>query len=430
MRRTLPLIFLALLFLVLSSSILMAEQDSATVMVMKLDGPINPVSAEFVSRSIDNAIRTNAQALVIELDTPGGLDTSMREIIRRMIASSVPVVVYVSPGGARAASAGAFITIAAHVAAMAPQTNLGAAHPVSMGEKMDKVMSDKVTNDSAAFIKSIAEQRGRNAEWAQDAVRKSISSTETEALRLGVIDLVAKDLPSLMKALDGRKVKTSSGERTLKTEYARIIREDAGNRFKILGVITDPNIAYILMLLGFYGLFFELTNPGAIFPGVLGSICLILAFYSMQTLSVNYAGLLLIILAVILFVLETQILSHGVLAIGGVISLSLGSLMLFDNADPFMRISLSVLIPAVIITSAFFILTVWLAVRAQGKKSITGAEGLIGAEGKALTEINKEGGMAALHGETWRAFSDELIEKNSKVIVEAVVGLKVKIRNK
>ena len=305
------------------------------MLVITVNGVINPASAEYIGKSIKRANEQKAEAVVIELDTPGGLDTSMRDIVKNIIGSEVPVIVYVSPSGARAASAGVFITLAAHVAAMSPGTNIGSAHPVGVGEKMDKVMSEKVTNDAAAYIKSLAEKTGRNAKWAEDAVRKSVSATEEEALKLKIIDFVSDDLNVLLSTIDGKKVKTVAGERILKTAHVNVVREEMSLRHKILNVITDPNVAYMLMLLGFYGLFFELTNPGAIFPGVMGGICLILAFYAFQTLPVNYAGLLLIILAIILFILEIKIISHGVLTIGGVIAMLLGSLMLFESPGPF-----------------------------------------------------------------------------------------------
>src|SRR3972149_209306 len=315
-------IALLILLTLLCPSPASLEEPRREVLVITLSGVINPVASEYIGKSIKIANEKKVEVLVIELDTPGGLDTSMRNIVKDIIGSEVPVVVYVSPSGSRAASAGVFITLAAHIAAMAPGTNIGAAHPVGIGEKMDKVMAEKATNDAAAYIKSLAERNGRNAKWAADAVRKSISATEEEALKEGVIDLVSKDLNSLLSDIDGKKVRTVMGEKGLNTAKANIIREGMGLRHRILDLISDPNVAYILMLLGFYGLFFELTNPGAIFPGVLGGICLILAFYAFQTLPVNYAGLLLILLAIILFILESQIISNGVLAIGGVIAMA------------------------------------------------------------------------------------------------------------
>ena len=397
-------------------------------MVITVEGVVNPVSAEFIQKSIRKAVKKSYEALVIELDTPGGLDTSMRSIVKDIVSSEVPVVVYVAPGGARAASAGVFVTLAAHVAAMAPGTNIGAAHPVNLGGKMDKTVAEKATNDAAAYIKSLAESRGRNAQWAERAVRESISATETEALKEHVIDLVEKDITSLLSDIDGRKVRTPLGERTLRTKDARVVREEISLRLRILSFISDPNVAYILMLLGFYGLFFELTSPGAIFPGVAGGICLILAFYAFQTLPVNYAGLLLIVLAVILFILEVKIISHGVLTIGGVIAMIIGSLMLFESPGPFVRLSLYLILPAVIITALFFSLTISLALKAHRRKPVTGREELIGMEGIAKTDITGAGGMVSLHGELWSAWSGQPIAKDNRVVVEEVRDLKLKVR--
>lgn len=404
------------------------DEKNTNVMVITINGVINPVSAEFTARSIKKANEKGVEALVIELDTPGGLDTSMRSIVKEIIGSEVPVVVFVSPSGSRAASAGVFLTLASHIAAMAPGTNIGAAHPVGIGEKMDKTVAEKATNDAAAYIKSLAERRGRNAQWAENAVRKSISATETEAFKQHVIDLVSKDITSLLSDIDGMRVQTVLGEKILRTKDSRVVREELGFRHQILNVISDPNIAYILMLLGFYGLFFELTNPGSLFPGVIGGICLILAFYAFQTLPVNYAGLLLIILALILFILEVKITSHGILTIGGIISMIIGSLMLFESPAPFMKLSLTLILPSVLITALFFSVTLGLAFKAQRRKPVTGVEGLIGETGIADTDINTDGGMVSLHGERWRAYSDDPISKGDKITVYSVSGLKVKVK--
>lgn len=420
-------LFLFLLTICLVSNAF-PDEPKKEVMVITVDGVINPVSAEYIEKNISRANEKKVEALIIELDTPGGLDTSMRKIVKDIIGSEVPIVVYVSPSGSRAASAGVFITLAAHIAAMAPGTNIGAAHPVGLGEKMDKTMTEKATNDAAAYIKSIAERMGRNAKWAEDAVRKSISATETEALKDHVIDLVSKDINSLLNDINGMKVQTAFGEKVLRTKDAVVIREEMGLRYKILNLISDPNIAYILMLLGFYGLFFELTNPGALFPGVIGGICLILAFYAFQTLPVNYAGLLLIILAIILFVLEVKIVSHGVLTIGGIIAMIIGSLMLFESPVPFMKLSLYIILPATFITTLFFTLTLGLAFKAYKRKPVTGVEGIIGHNGIADTDITKDGGMVLLHGERWSAYADEPLPKGEKIIVESISGLKVKVR--
>jgi len=405
-------------------------EQKKQVLAVRVSGVINPVSSEFISKSIIRANAMQAEALVIELDTPGGLDTSMRNIVKDIIGSSVPVIVYVSPSGARAASAGVFITLAAHVAAMAPGTNIGAAHPVSMGGSMDKTMAEKATNDASAYIKSLAERSGRNAAWAENAVRKSVSATETEALKEHIVDFVSKDLNVLLKEIDGRKVTTAAGEKTLNTANAPITRTEMDLRYKILNFISDPSVAYMLMLLGFYGLFFELTNPGTIFPGVTGAIFLILAFYSFQTLPVNYAGLLLIILAIVLFILEIKIISHGVLTIGGIISMVIGSLMLFDSPAPFLRVSLALIVPAVLVTALFFTATFSLAYKALKRKPATGGEGLIGTEGKAVTDITRDGGTAALHGEVWSASSDEIIKKGDKIEVVSLSGLQIKVKKK
>jgi membrane-bound serine protease (ClpP class) len=405
-----------------------SDEHRREVMVITVNGVINPVSAEYIGKNIRKANEKNFEALIIELDTPGGLDSSMRNTVKDIIGSDVPVVVFVSPSGSRAASAGVFITMAAHIAAMAPGTNIGAAHPVGIGGKIDKTMAEKATNDAAAYIKSLAERRGRNAKWSEDAVRKSISATESEALKEHVIDLISKDINSLLSDINGRKVQTILGEKVLNTKNAVVVREEMGLRYKILDHISDPNIAYILMLLGFYGLFFELTNPGSIFPGVLGGISLILAFYAFQTLPVNYAGLLLIILAIILFILEVKITSHGILTIGGIIAMIIGSLMLFESSSPFMKLSLYVILAAVFFISFFFILTIRLAYKAHKRTPVTGSEGLVGLEGIVTKDITKNGGMVSLHGELWSAYSEEPISKGEKIIVENVSGLKVKVK--
>ncbi len=403
---------------------------SNNILLIKVDGVINPVSAEFIEDSINMANDNNYKAIIIKLDTPGGLDTSMRLIIKDINLSSIPVIVYVSPSGARAASAGVFITMAAHIAAMTPGTNIGAAHPVSMGQKMDKTMKEKATNDAVAYIKSIAEKRGRNAEWAEKAVRKSESVTEKEALSLGVIDIVANNLDDLLKKLNERKVKMEDGkEITIYTENVNIIEKDLTFRLKLLSVISHPNVAYILMLLGFYGLFFELTNPGSIVPGVIGGISIILAFYAFQVLPVNYAGLLLIILSIILFILEATIVSHGILALGGVISMTIGSFMLFESPSPFLKLSIYVILPSVIITTIFFVIILGLAIKAWKRKPVTGAEGLQGSTGIAKADIYKDG-MVMVHGELWRAWSDEPIDNGKDVTIEEVVSMKIKVKEK
>jgi len=336
-------------------------------------------------------------------------------------------VVYVGPPGARAASAGVFITLAANIAAMAPSTHMGAAHPVQMEGKMDKTMEAKAVNDLAAMVRGIAERRGRNVKWAEDAVRKSVSITETEALKLKVIDLIEPDVPSLIREIDGMTVDLDIGKRMLATDGAEVREIKMGFRYHLLEIISNPNIAYILMILGFYGLYFELSNPGAIFPGVAGAICLILAFYALHTLPINYAGLMLIILGIGLFIAEAFITSHGVLGVGGTISMLLGSLMLIDSSSPALRISWIVIIPAVALSALLFIITVTVAVRVYREKPDTGKEGLIGMQATAKTDIHKEG-QVFMRGEYWSAWSDEPVQKGEDVTVLSVVGLKLKVK--
>jgi membrane-bound serine protease (ClpP class) len=402
--------------------------EAARVLVITVDGVISPVSYEFITKSLEKANAMKAEAVVIRLDTPGGLETSMKGIVKEVMASNVPVIVYVSPSGARAASAGVFVTMAAHVAAMAPGTNIGAAHPVSVGEKMDKVQSDKAENDAAAFARSVAVKYGRNAAWAEEAVRKSVSITEAEALKKNVIDIVARDMEGLLKALDGRKVLLAGGERTLRTAGAVPVEEDMGLRLKILDIIGDPNVAYILMLLGFYGLLFELMSPGAVLPGVAGAVSMVLAFYGLQKLPVNYAGLLLIIIGMILLILEIKITSYGALTIGGIASLTLGSIMLFDSPLPFFRVSLQVILPVVVATSVIFVLAVRLVYRAHRRRPVTGSEGLVGTQGTARSDIGQSGGTVIVHGEIWSAWSEEPVEQGATVVVEDVSGLRLKVK--
>jgi membrane-bound serine protease (ClpP class) len=416
------------LTLILSTLLLCLSFTSlspAEVLFINARGIVNPVMSEFISKSIDEAAE-RSDLLVIQLDTPGGLDTSMRKIVQKINASAVPVVVYVFPSGARAASAGVFITLSAHIAAMAPGTNIGAAHPVTIGEKMDEKVAEKAVNDAAAYIKTIAERRGRNSTWAEKAVRESVSITEEEALQFNVIDHIAPDLETLLDNINGTAVTTSKGDTVINTTGQTVRQKEISLRLKILDLISDPNVAYMLMMLGFYGIFFEMTNPGAIFPGVFGAISLILAFYSFQTLPVNYAGLLLIILAIIMFLLEIKVTSYGILTIGGIISMIIGSIMLFDTAMPFLKLSLKVIIPVVIFTVLFFTLTASLALRAYRRKPVTGKEELIGSEGEARTDIHNDG-QVFIHGEIWGAWSDEPISKGAKVIVDKVEHLKLKV---
>lgn len=395
--------------------------------VIKINDAITPAVAEFINKAIDQAVKNRAECLVIQLDTPGGLDTSMRDIIKDIMNADIPVIVYVAPSGARAASAGVFITLAADIAAMAPGTNIGAAHPVAVGGgQIDRTMSEKIVNDAVAYIQSIAEKKGRNAKWAAQAVRESVSIRETEALRIKVIDLIAKDLNDLLEKIHGKTISKPRGEIKLTTKGLKINLLEMGFREKFLAVLSNPNIAYILMMIGLVGLYFELSNPGAIFPGVIGGICLILAFFAFRTLPVNYAGVMLILLGVFLFVAEIKIASYGLLTIGGLISLALGSIMLFESPIPALRASFYVIIPTVIVTGAFFAFAVTMAVKAQLAKPATGAEGLVGEVGVVQTRLSPEGKIF-VHGEIWNAYAEEAIEVGEKVRVLKTEGLKVKV---
>ncbi len=421
MKKTF-IICLALLSIALSAA-------GSTVLVAHMEGPISPASARYLSQAIDKADRLQASCLVILMDTPGGLDESMRQVIKKIMSSRVPVVVYVAPQGSRAASAGAFITLSAHVAAMAPGTSIGAAHPVSIGQggKTDSTMADKVTNDAAAYIRSIAEKRGRDVAWADSAVRRSVSLSETEALRRRVIDLVAPNLESLLDSLEGRRVALDGDTVILSLKQAKRVEMEMTWRDRFLAGIANPNIAYILFMIGLLGLYFEFSNPGAILPGVAGAISLILAFFAFQALPVNAAGILLILLSIVLFILDVKASTHGILSIGGVIAMFLGSVMLFQTSDPALKVSLQVIVPVVLACAVFFIIGVWLSIRALGRKPVTGDKGLLWQEGEARTEITRDGGTAFVAGAHWEAWSNYTIPKGAKVKVVDVKGMKVKV---
>ena len=404
---------------------------AADVHIITIDGSINPVSAKF----LEDAIARAEQAVdipIVQMDTPGGLLASTRWMVQEMLPAEVPIVVYVSPSGARAGSAGVFITLASHIAAMAPGTNIGAAHPVSMGEGMDSTMVKKVTNDAVAFARSIAAQRNRDQDWAEAAVRESVSITDEDALEKGIIDVIAKDIDDLLKQINGRTVKLQEGEVVLNTEEYTLHHFQMSWRERFLNKLSDPNIAYILLMIGFYGLLFELYNPGSIFPGVIGGICLILAFFAMQTLPVNYAGLLLIIFAIVLFLLEIKVTSYGMLTIGGVVSLLLGSIMLFKAGalpSATIRVSWSVLLPIVGATILFFLIVITLGVRAQRRKPDYGEEAIMGKEALVIQELNPEG-MVRVEGELWRASADEKHTAGETLFVLDREGMRLKVGRK
>ncbi len=399
-----------------------------------VNGIINPVATEYILESIERAEEDQAELLIIEMDTPGGLMVSMHEIVKGILGADVPIAVFVSPPGSRAGSAGVFITTAAHIAVMAPGTNIGSAHPVNMGASQDTshVMEEKIINDAVAHIRSIAEKRHRNADWVEDAVRESANITENEALDLKVVDLVVATVDSLLNAVDGQEVEILSGKRILNTQNAKIISFEMNWRQRALDILSDPNILYILFLIGITGISLELYNPGAILPGVVGGICMILFLYSVQTIPVNIAGLLLIIFAAILFLLEIKITSYGLLTIGGVVSLVLGSLMLVDSPLPFLQISWEVILGATITITVFFAVAISFAIRTLRKKPTTGKEGLIGEEGLVVEDL-KPAGQIQIHGEIWKAIAEEKIKKGQLVVVEEVssrhLRLKVKLIN-
>jgi membrane-bound serine protease (ClpP class) len=396
--------------------------------VLAIEESINPGTAHFLARGVRQAEDDGSPLLIVQLDTPGGLVSSMRTMVKTIMNSSVPVAVFVGPGGAQAASAGVFITLSADIAAMAPGTNIGAAHPVAgMGKELDKTMDTKVVNDLVAFIKGIAEQRGRNVEWAEEAVRQSVSVTAEEALQLKVIDLIARDVDDLVAKLDGWPVHRKEGETKLALKGIPIQHVEENLRDKVLKTISNPNIAYLLMLLGLAGLYFELSHPGTVFPGVIGGISLILAFYAFQALSVNYAGVLLIILGAILFLLEIKVASYGLLSVGGIICLILGSIMLFDTEGSGVRVAWTVLIPSVAVISGFFIGVATLAMRAYLSKPRTGHEALIGEVAMTKEALAPEG-KVFVHGELWNAVADDTIPAGTQVEVVGVENLWLKVK--
>jgi membrane-bound serine protease (ClpP class) len=390
------------------------------IYIVEVPDAISPGVAEFISTGIAKAEREEAACVIIELDTPGGLAESMRIIIQDILGSKVPVVVYVSPSGARAASAGVMITMAADVAAMAPGTNIGAAHPVGAGgQEIGGKMSEKVINDMVAHAKSVAEKRGRNQKWVEQAIRESVSVTETEALKENIIDLIAEDTDDLIRQLNGRDI---PGKGVLQLADAAKVTVKPGVRTKILKTISNPNIAYILLMIGLAGLYFELSHPGAIFPGVIGGISLVLAFFALQTLPVNYAGILLIVLAIIFFIMEMKISSYGLLSVAGFVSLLLGSLMLFKGTGSDMKLSLTVLLPTLILISGFFAFVAGLVFRAQISKPRTGTKGLVGEIGIVKKALTPEG-KVFVHGELWNARAQKEIGENVKVRVVDVENL-------
>ena len=431
-RRILLLGILVLLGLSIATSV-SAQGHSIDVLTIK--GTINPVLIDYVERGIEDAETRNSEALIIQLDTPGGLDTSMRDIIQLMVNSDVPVVVFVAPSGARAASAGVFITMAAHVAVMSPNTAIGAAHPVSIGEdgetQVSETMEEKILNDATAYIRSIAEGHGRNVEWAEKAVRESASATEREALDLNVIDMVAPDLDTLIVQLDGWPVTMLDGEvRTLNTQEAIVNDVPMTTVENFLYAIADPNIAYLLLSIATLGITAEIFNPGLIFPGVVGGICLLLAFYSLGMLPVNYAGILFIVLAVALFIGEVLTTTFGVFTAGGVVSLVIGSLILFQGASPVFRIDPWLIATVTIIVAGVMAFIIHRAISAHRKQARTGREELIGKTAVVKAALKPEG-TVFLKGERWAAISEAGdIKIGEEVVIDSVDGLLLHVSKK
>ncbi len=406
---------------------------SADIHLITIEGSINPVTAKFVEDAVIRAEKADAAALIIQLDTPGGLLASTRWMVKRMLPAKVPIIVYIAPSGARAGSAGVFITLASHIAVMAPGTNIGAAHPVTMGGQMDSTMSKKATNDAAAFARSIAEERGRDLDWAEAAVRESASITAEDALEKGIVDFIARDIDEVLENINDRVVKLGEDEITIELDEHEIIEFQMSWREKMLDKISDPNIAYILLMLGFYGLLFELYNPGAVLPGIIGGICIILAFFAMQTLPVNTAGLLLIIFAIILFLLEIKVQSYGMLTIGGIVSLILGSIMLFRGEVEFptmaVQVSMSVLIPVIGFTVLFFLVIIGFGIKAQNRKPDYGREALIGKEALVVKTLTPEG-LVRVEGEIWRAVAESNFEIGEKLLIIGKTGMQLKVGKK
>jgi len=419
------------LFAIILVSLWTSRLYARQIEILTVKGVIDPVVARYVINGFNRAEKVETECVIIKLDTPGGLMESMESITQKMLNSPIPSVVYVWPQGARAASAGVFIAYAADIAVMAPSTNIGAAHPVTMGQKADSTMMEKITNDAVARIKGMAKQKGRNAEWAEEAVRKSVSITSDEALKLGVIDFIASDLKELLDRLDGWRLKREDKEIVIKVKEAHLQEGEMNFVERLLHTIANPNIAYILLLFGVLGLIYEFHTPGIGFPGVVGMICLILAFFSLQILPINLAGLLLIVIAIIFFILDLQIVSHGILTIGGIISLTMGSLMLFSTpgAAHYYRISLVLVISVVAATTLFFLFAITAGLRAQRKVPVTGVEGMIGQMGMVRTRLDPQGTVLVM-GEYWNAVSSdgEAIEKGEKVEVVELDRRTVKVK--
>ncbi|MFN4319988.1 MAG: NfeD family protein [Aquificaceae bacterium] len=414
------LLFLFLIF---------ATFSYAKVFVARWQEAVTPLMVDYVKRSLEKAQREGGTLFLLELNTPGGLESSMREVIQEFQSTSLPVVVYVYPPGGRAASAGAIITISADVAVMAPGTNIGAATPVQMGgEKMDEAMKQKVMQDMLAFVRSIAKEKGRKAEVIEKMVTEAISLTPEEALKNRVIDLIAADRQDLLNKLEGRVIKKHGREITLKVKDVQVVEIGKSLREEFLSIITNPTVAYMLLLIGFYGIFFELYNPGAIIPGTVGVICLLLGLYGLGAIGINWLGLLLIFAGILLLILELITPTFGGLALAGAIALALGSLILINPESPYGDIPISLIATMVVLTVGFFLFAGRLGIKAQRRKKMLGTEELIGEQGEAYTDFVEGKGKVFVHGEIWNAISDEPLKKGDQVVVEEVRGMTLKVK--
>ena len=402
----------------------------AKVNLLTISGSINPAVDDFIRESLRVTAAEGAEALIIELDTPGGLLTSAKSIVKEMLGAPVPVVVYVSPTGASATSAGVFVTLAAHLAVMAPGTTIGAAHPVDAGGgNLGADMRDKVENFTVSFVQSIAERRGRNVQWAEEAVRQSVSITAQEAVHLKVVDLIALDLRSLLAQAAGREIRI--GDAIMKLGLGadtEVTRLEMRFKQRVLNLIADPNVSYLLFMAGLLGLYFELANPGVVFPGVVGGICLLLALAAFQVLPITATGALLLLLALALILAEAFVPSFGVLGVGGIVAFALGSLLLFDTADPTAAIDRSIIATAVAAVSVFMVTIGYLVLRTQQRPATTGAEGLVGAQGVVRQRVDGEG-VVFVHGESWTAVSDDVLEAGELIeIVRVEPRMRLRVR--
>jgi len=412
--------------------ILPGEGALPTLQLVSIEGTISPASVEYFKRALLDAENKKIHCLILQLDTPGGLDASMREIVKLIMNSKIPVVVYIAPRGARAASAGVFIALSSHLLAMAPGTNIGAAHPVALLGGMGETMEKKVVNDAAAYIRAIAEKKGRNMEWAEKTVRESVSATAEEALKLGVADIIAENEEELLQKLQGKEVLIDGQKVILNTKEAKIEIYQLRFKDKFLQKLSDPNLAYVLLMIGIWGIILEFFNPGILLPGIAGAICLILSFFALQILPFNLTGLLLILLAVVLFILEVKITSYGALTIGGVIALTLGSLMLIEPSAVYLTISWEYILAGVGVTVLLFVFIIFYAIKAQFRPPVTGEEGLVGMVGVARTDLNPTG-KVYIHGELWNAVSlvpREIIKTGEEVQVIKVEGMKLMVKKK